>query len=128
MAKRWTLKEIILSLLETDEKCRDNDNRLRINLCIATGDMMAWVSYSIMEILAILELVNYQSMRDTRQVLQKKCNEKIKRYEAEWLAIDFIDIRGLEYDKRHKIGDKVRIEHQPTFEDKVEENIPRWQK
>lgn len=124
--QRGKLKKLVQCLLEAIPTTRDSDAKLYKELA---KNYFTEVPYFMMDIEELLTKLNYQSMRDTRQVLQAECNKIIERKLALWESIeDIIDIRGDNYNKRHHAWEIIKQAHLPSYQEIVESKIPRYQK
>ena len=90
-------KPVVLDLLKNQEHLRDDDNRLIANVwhkhIVDIGlDPVNITAYDLLDMFAKSELPNPQSIRRIRRKLQE----------------EFKELRGNEWDKRHKEQDNVK--------------------
>ena len=106
--QRKQLKAIVQCLLETIPETRDNDPLLYKEVA---KNYFTEVPYFMLDIYELLTKLNYQSIRAIRQNLQLR-NESL---------------RGKEWNKRHNLGEELRKEYSPTFQELVDAKAPRYQ-
>lgn len=106
--QRGKLKKLVQCLLEAIPATRDSDAKLYKELA---KNYFTEVPYFMMDIEELLTKLNYQSIRAIRQNLQLR-NESL---------------RGKEWNKRHNLGEELRKEYSPTFQELVDAKAPRYQ-
>lgn len=90
------IKSVVYDILKDSVACRDDDPLLYLKVLYKL-----WLTYTTpYEMLTVL---NYQSVRATRQELQS----------------EFPELRWAKYQQRHKVGDKIKKEKSKNFWQKL---------
>lgn len=97
---------IVQSLLESLPSTRDDDALLYVEV----AKIILPAPYYTYPIIDLLHELNYQSVRATRQ----------------WLQLRNEELRGKTRKKRHNLGEEIRKEYSPTFNEKIDAGMPRY--